>query len=181
MKLKSLILVLALQCAWIGWTVATQESALASGRTILLETERVDPRDLLRGDFLILNYKISTVPANLFSPPANAELPQGTTIFVALKPGTNGFHAVARASAGEFAPAADEIILRGKSIWRWGNTSGSVRVEYGLEKFFVAEGTGNPRGRLTVQAAVPASGRAKIKEVFLDGKPYAEAMRDNEH
>jgi len=36
----------------------------------------------------------------------------------------------------------------------------------------------NPNGKLTLQAIVPASGRAKIKEVFVDGKPYAEAMRN---
>jgi hypothetical protein len=29
-----------------------------------------------------------------------------------------------------------------------------------------------------VQVAAPASGRPRIKEVFLDGKPYAEAMRE---
>ena len=41
-------------------------------------------------------------------------------------------------------------------------------------------GTGNPRGKLTVQAAVPASGKAIIKQVFVDGKPYAEAMKQTE-
>lgn len=30
-----------------------------------------------------------------------------------------------------------------------------------------------------VQDVVPSSGRASIKQVFLDGKPYAEAMREN--
>jgi hypothetical protein len=30
---------------------------------------------------------------------------------------------------------------------------------------------------MTVQAAVPDSGQARIKAVFLDGKPYAEAMK----
>jgi hypothetical protein len=32
-----------------------------------------------------------------------------------------------------------------------------------------AEGTGNPIGKFTVQAVVPASGRASIKQVFVDG------------
>ena len=59
MKLKLFILVLALQSAWVFYTVAVQERALSTGKVIMLETERVDPRDLLRGDYLILNYKIS--------------------------------------------------------------------------------------------------------------------------
>ena len=58
MKLKLLILVLALQSAWLLATVAVQEHALATGKVILLETARIDPCDLLRGDYLILNYKM---------------------------------------------------------------------------------------------------------------------------
>jgi uncharacterized membrane-anchored protein len=67
--------------------------------------------------------------------------------------------------------------MQGQCRHWWGGSS-SVRVEYGLERYYVREGTGNPRGKLTVQAAVPKSGRATIKQVFVDGKPYAEAMSE---
>jgi uncharacterized membrane-anchored protein len=177
MKFKLFILVLALQSAWLLGTAAVQEHELVSGQIILLETARVDPRDLLRGDYLILNYRISDVPANLFSPPVTKNLPAGTTVFVAVAPGTNQFYEVTRAGTQEFAPAAGEVLLRGKSGWSWRNGSGMVHVEYGLEKYFVAEGTGNPAGKLTVQAAVTKSGRANIKELLVDGKPCAEAMK----
>ncbi|MGD0745920.1 MAG: GDYXXLXY domain-containing protein [Verrucomicrobiota bacterium] len=176
MKLKLFILVLALQSAWLLGTVAVQEHALATGKVILLETRRVDPRDLLRGDYLILNYNISDVPVSLFSPPVAKGLPYGTKVFVALAPGTNRFYEVTRAATNGFAPAATEILLRGKSDQRWWSTN-SVHVTYGIENYFVAEGTGNPTGKLTVQAVVPASGHPRIKEVFVDGKPYAGAMK----
>jgi len=179
MKLKLLILVLALQCAWIGYTVATQEYGLASGKLVMLETQRVDPRDLLRGDYLILNYKISTVSTNLFSPSVKMDLPPGTKVFVALAPGTNDFYQVIRASTEPIAPDAGEVLLVGKSTDGWWGGGQGIHVLYGIEKYFVAEGTGNPGGKLTVQIAVPKSGRAAIKQVFVDGKPYAEAMRDN--
>jgi uncharacterized membrane-anchored protein len=178
-KLKILILVLALQTAWLLATVFVQERALAAGTVILLETRRVDPRDMLRGDYLILNYKISDVPTNLFSPPVRKDLPYDTRIFVALAPGTNGFYQVTRASTNELAPAAGEVLLRGQYVYAWSQTGGSIHVAYGLENYFVAEGTGNPSGKLTVQAVVPASGRAKIKQVFVDGKPYAGAMKES--
>jgi uncharacterized membrane-anchored protein len=177
MKLKLLILVLALQTAWLLGTVATQEYALAHGKAILLETRRVDPRDMLRGDYLILNYKISDVPTNLFSPPVKKDLPYGTKIFVALVPGTNRFYEIARASTNELMPVANEVLLGGKSDERWWSTN-SIHVAYGIENYYVAENTGNPTGKLTVQAVVPASGRPKIKEVLVDGKPYAEAMKN---
>ena len=62
MKLKLLLLVVGLQAAWMIGMVVRQETVLASGRTILLETVPVDPRDLLRGDYVLLRYKISDVP-----------------------------------------------------------------------------------------------------------------------
>jgi uncharacterized membrane-anchored protein len=179
MKLKLLVLVLALQTAWLLGTVVVQERAFASGKIILLETRRVDPRDMLRGDYLILNYKISDVPARLFSPPVTKDLPVGLNIFVALAPGTNQFYEVTRASTNEFTPAAGEVLLRGESQWRWWNATNSVHVTYGIENYFVAEGTGNPAGKLTVQAVVPASGHAGIKEVFVNGKPYVVAMKNS--
>ena len=179
MKLKLFLLVLALQSAWLLGTVAIQEHALATGQGILLETERVDPRDLLRGDYLILNYKISNVPTNLFAPPVGKDLPNNIKIYVVLAPATNRFYTVVRASTNLMTPAADEVLLQGKSAGSWRNQStNAVHVEYGIERFYVAEGTGNPSGKLTAQVVVPASGRGRVKELFVDGKPYAEAMKD---
>jgi uncharacterized membrane-anchored protein len=178
-KLKLLILVLALQTAWLLGMVAVQEHALATGKVIMLETERVGPRDdPLQRDYLILNYKISNVPTNLFSPPVNKNLPHGTKIYVALAPATNQFYAVVKASTNQFAPAADEILLKGQSAWLRRNApTNSVHVEYGLERFYVGEGTDNLAGKLTAQVIVPTSGRGHVREVFVDGKPYAQAMK----
>lgn len=178
MKNKLIILVLALQAAWVLGTVVRQENLLRVGQVVLLETQPVDPRDPLRGDFVRLNYTISDVPVNLFSPPVKTDLRYGTKIFVALAPaGANQFYEVTRASTESLVPAANEIVLRGKSEWNWRNRTNSIHVGYGIEQYFVAEGTGNPPGKLTAQVVVSQSGRASIKEVFVDGKPYVEAMK----
>ena len=178
MKQKLFLLVLALQCAWILGTTAMQEHALATGQVILLETARVDPRDLLRGDYLILNYAISDVPTNLFSPRLGQDVPPGTKVFVALEPGTNQFYHVMKASTNALAPENGQVVLKGATGWFWGGPqAGRVHVEYGLERYYVREGTGNPAGKLTVRAVATASGQARIKEVLLDGKPYAGAMK----
>ncbi len=178
MKIKLFTLVLALQSAWLLGTVFVQERALRDGAVILLETRPVDPRDLLRGDYVILNYKISTIPAKLFVPSPPETLEHGRTVWIALAP-RGEFHEIVRASTERFDAGAGEILVQAKSQWWDGgrNAPREIRVEYGLERFFVREGTGNPRGKLTVQAVVPASGNASIKQVFLDGKPYAEAMK----
>src|SRR6185312_5302173 len=114
---------------------------------------------------------------NLFLPPITNDLPRETKVFVALTQGTNEFYAISRASLNEFTPLANEVLLKAKSDNSWWGGTNAIRVAYGLERFYVAEGTGNPSGKLTVQAIVPASGNAKIKEVFVNGKPYAEAMK----
>lgn len=180
MKRNLFILILALQSAWVLYTVAKQEHALRAGTVILLETRPVDPRDLLRGDYVILNYKISTIATNLFSPPLSFRLEHGRTVWVALAQ-RGEFHEIVRASTKRFDPGADEIVVQAKARW-WDsgrNAPREIRVEYGLERYFVREGTGNPRGKLAVQAVVPASGRASIKQLFVDGKPYGEAMKSN--
>jgi uncharacterized membrane-anchored protein len=177
MKLKLLILVLTLQTAWILGTTFVQERALAGGKVVLLEALRVDPRDLLRGDYVILNYKISDVALDLFSPAlTNAPAP-GEAVYVTLEP-RGQFHEVVLASTNRITPAEGQVVLKGHSrSWWSGAAKKTVHVEYGLERYYVREGTGNPQGKITVRAAVPDSGQGQIKEVFVDGKPYAEAMR----
>jgi len=177
MKLKLLALVLGLQTVWILGTTFVQERGLAVGKVILLETQPVDPRDLLRGDYITLNYKISNVALNAFTPPQTNPLPPGKTVYVALQQ-DGAFYTMAKASTEPISPEIGQVVLRGRTQ-SWWNAS-AVHLEYGLERYYVREGTGNPpRGKITVQVAVPASGRAQIKEVLLDGKPYIEAMKES--
>jgi uncharacterized membrane-anchored protein len=178
MRLKIVALVILLQCVWILGTAFVQERALAKGQIIVLETRPVDPRDLLRGDYVMLNYKISDVPRNVFSPPLGAEVPAGIVIYVGLK-AHGQFYEVNRASLERFPADADEVVLKGRSASWWGATN-SVHVAYGLERYYVGEGKGNPHGTLTVQVAVPDSGQGRIREVLVDGKPFAEVMKDGD-
>ena len=40
------------------------------------------------------------------------------------------------------------------------------------------EGTGRPSGKITVEAVVTASGNSIIRQVYIDGQPYADVMRN---
>lgn len=170
-KLAIFATILGLQAAWVLATCAVQERSLAQGTVILLETRPVDPRDLLRGDYVTLRYKISDVPLNLFSPPRTEAIPPGASVYVALERRGEYFEVV-RASLEPIQPRRGEVALKGRSGEWWGSAAGrSVRLDYGLERYYVREGTGNPQGKVTVQAAVPPSGQGVIKEVLVDGKP----------
>lgn len=181
MKTKLLITVIALQVAWVIGTVAVQETKLARGVVVRLETAPVDPRDLLRGDYVILGYKISTLSGALFAAPPAKELPPGTPVYVRLAK-RGEFHEAEAASLDPLEAEPEHPVLRGKTRWTWvapGRTNSAVTVEYGLERYYVREGTGTPpRGKLTADVAIPTSGNAVIRQIYLDGKPYAEAMKN---
>jgi uncharacterized membrane-anchored protein len=175
-KLKLLVLVVGLQAAWMVATTVMQEWVLARGRTILLETRPVDPRDMLRGDYVILRYKISDVPLNLFTPPLTNSPTEGSKVYVVLEK-RGEFHEIVRVATNTPQANENQVVLRGRVERGWWSTgTNSASVEYGLERFYVSEGTGNPTGKLTVQVAAPSSGNGMIKELFVDGKPFREAM-----
>lgn len=176
MKLKLLVAILTLQVAWIIGTSAVQEVRLRHAPAILLETRPVDPRDLLRGNYVILNYAISTLAPELFEPRLEAPLPGGHSVYVLLERRGEYFEAV-RAALEPLMPAEGQVLLLGLSQPGW--TAGA-RVEYGIERYYVPEGQGNPVGKLTVEVAVPKSGQALIKQVHLDGRPFREAMKESQ-
>ncbi|MEN9576690.1 MAG: hypothetical protein RL514_4545 [Verrucomicrobiota bacterium] len=174
MNLKHFLLVLAAQTALLLALIAQQEYRLAAPTTVLLETAPVDPRDLLRGDYVILNYKVSTLTNGLWDAAPAGKWSPGLPVFVSLEQ-RGQFHEAVLLSATRPEPQPNRVLIQGHVQPSW-NTN-QVRVEYGLERYYVEEGTGNPRGKLTVQVAVGAEGKPVIKQVFIDGKPYAEAMR----
>lgn len=177
MKLKLLAGILALQVAWIVGTAAVQEARLHQAPTILLETRPVDPRDLLRGDYVILNYAISTLSPDLFQWPRPEPLPVGQPVYVLLEK-RGEHHEAVRAAFSTLDPAEGQVMMRG--VLQARNWAGTEVVEYGIERYYVPEGQGNPVGTLTVEVAVPKSGQALIKQVYLDGRPFREAMKDGQ-
>lgn len=150
--------------AWAGY----HEWNRGSAPTILLETVPVDPRDLLRGDYMILSYKISRVPRPPGSPPG---VHPGREIWVSLRQ-TGRFHDVA--STSWVAPDATDrarVTVRGRL--HGSAESDLLSVDYGIEKYFVPEGKGQPRfTEMIVEATVSPRHELGIKRLLLDGNPY---------
>lgn len=140
----------------LGWA-GYHESVRRHAPVVLLKTKPVDPRDLLRGDYMILGYEIADVPLS-------DDLPQGSEVWVVLEP--RGEHHVAvAASAMEPALAAGQIAVRARRDWR--------RLQFGIENFYVPEGRGTPEFKtLEVEASVSPTHRLYIRRVLLDGAEY---------
>ena len=180
------IIAAALQTAVIGYMVESRASILRSGADIKLKTLPVDPRDLLRGDYVILSYPISTIPKSIVT----GESPKGGTrarLFVRLKPGADGLWTAAGASFATLPAEEGSVVLRTLPFDYYGGSDGGVSdtlfVQYGIERYYVPEGEGKVledarnQEELEVEARVSKDGTPQIARLFLRGEPvYDEPL-----
>jgi uncharacterized membrane-anchored protein len=149
----------------LSWS-AYHSIARAHGRVIRLETEVFDPWDPLRGDFMVLNYRISTIDVS----EAESIPPPGTFIWVRLKE-SGLYWKVAGYEPSPPDTEGDDVFVRGVVVNS--RSPDTLRVEYGIERYFVPEGKGTPGdGVITVDAVVLPSRDLRIKTVYLDGESY---------
>lgn len=175
----------ALQVATIGWMVWHHRQPGDSGERIVLRCRPVDPRDLLKGEYVILSYDFSTVtkehergllaeiPQLLPTPNGSGaterqfwDLPWDMTIYVPLKRLPDG-----SALAGEptFRRPKDGLYLQGL-------TRGS-QLRFGIEAYYVKEGEGRKwedlarRGELAAEIGILPDGRAGVVSLKAVPKP----------
>ncbi len=168
--------------------VQQRASILSSGTEIRLRTVPVDPRDLFRGDYVVLAYPISVVDTGK----DGAGYTRGETVYVTLRRDGEGFARAAGVSRDRPATSGDTVVIAGRVTSTSAcalNDAGEfdcsgdrrrLRIAYGIESYFVPQGEGKAiettdKARIEVVAAVSASGQAAIKRLLIDGKPvYAE-------
>lgn len=172
------------QVALLTVMIVDRVQILRDGKEVTLQSRPVDPRDLLRGDYVVLGYDISQLPAGtLQNQPASSRNP---SVFVKLTPNRDGIYQAVSVHAEPVAVTSPEVLIRGGIAY--GATCGSsgyafcekLTIRYNLESYFVPEGEGRKledvrnQGKLSVVAAVLPSGRAAIKRLLIDGKPIYE-------
>lgn len=173
------------QVGFLFSMIAGRAAILRSGQEVVLEVRPIDPRDLLRGDYVVLGYNISQVSLDLFAGP-----PPGTigvdehVVFVRLRAGEDGIWQPVAARYGdrpEPAPADGEVDIKGMASAALVHNATWIGVTYGVERFYVPEGEGRAieqglGGRaFRMKVAVGRDGTAQIKS-FHDGDTmlYAE-------
>ena len=173
-----------LQIGFLASMIAGRASVLRSGTEVMLEVRPIDPRDLLRGDYVVLTYNISRIPVSLLEdvPTEGGE----RTLFVRLKADSQGLWqpVAARLDAPPVDPRGDgEVDIRGMTRSSWAPQTEFVDVRYGVERFYVPEGEGRAIERdmnvrpFRMKVAVTTDGTAQIKS-FHDGETtlYAEPL-----
>jgi len=154
--MKRIVLYLLLAFQILGLVALYAWQSQTPGPRYLLQTRPVDPRDLLRGDYVILGYEISTPPKEW----RDANPPAGP-VFVRLK-ADGRFWIIDRIAT---APDGDE------GPWLRARWNGN-RLDYGIGKYFVPEGRGNPPGKITVEIVVRTGGEARIVQLYNDDQPW---------
>ena len=137
------ILAATMQTGILASMIREGSAILAEGQPVTLRTMPVDPRDLLRGDYVVLNYEFSSLDSTLVM----GDWPASGTdavLYVALTPDGDGIWHPASASFSPVTPGEGLVVLR-SAPFRLDQTPerpASIRAEYGLERYYVPEGQG---------------------------------------
>ncbi len=194
MKLWPKIMLLVLiEVAALGAMIADKQYTLNTGTPVLLPTEPVDPRSLFMGDYARLAYSISQLRLDGEAAVAgDKDFKRHDTVWVALKPEAAGAKAVSvhhqrsAIASGLLAIRGDVQSVNENTFDRASNQSvkqRSLQVRYGIEQYYVPEGSGRqierPQGgeKVAMLIAIDARGKAGILAVLFDGKErYRETL-----
>lgn len=176
-------LILTLQIAALLGMIGIKQWTLSSGTPVVLETLPVDPRSLFSGDYVRLNYSISTLLLDQLG--GDKEFKRHDAVYVVLQSGEA--YATPVSTHHEMPQlASGQVAIRGEveysSNTRWNQQSRqleparSLNVHYGIENYYIEEGTGSTlerpadNARVTVRVAVDRFGNAGISAILLNGK-----------
>lgn len=186
-----LCVLLAGQLAFLGWMIADRVSLLNSDKVVTLRTVPIDPRDIFRGDYVVLRYGISDIALTAYK--GTTDLARGDTVYVELHKDKSGTWQAAGIDTEMTKPADGNYIIRGR-ITRIVERNpqpaagpkepreapcplcGTAHIAYGIESYFVPEGEGRDietarnRAELKVDVALTDDGEAAIKALRMDGK-----------
>ena len=157
---KFVYIIISLWFLIVSFAVISQEYTLHNGKEILLKTFPVDPRDLLRGDYVIFNYEIAQVPSGEF-------YRYNTPVYLSLALDKNN---IAYRTKILTAKPDKGLFIKGK-IAKCPTTVPLVGigkcVNMGIESYFVKEKTGlelerNLRKGAFVRVKIDKNGNAKV-------------------
>ncbi|HNX80543.1 MAG TPA: GDYXXLXY domain-containing protein [Candidatus Omnitrophota bacterium] len=164
------LIVIGVSLLWIAVAaglIISKQNILRTGKTVLLETVPVDPRDFLRGDYVVLRYTISTL--DLGHVQSNEKyFDRGMRVYVKLEPGKKFWEATQVRST---KPLPDnDVYIKAKVEYAYDK---KLSLIYGIESYFVPEGLGREiekkmrgdKSSVEVEALIDQSGNAIIKSL----------------
>ncbi|POF32254.1 GDYXXLXY domain-containing protein [Roseibium marinum] len=158
-----------IQLALISIPLVDRLQVQMTGEAVQLEIVPVDPRDLLRGDYVVINLAIANVSKDI---PGSDTLRSGDVVFVGLSAEGGGpagpvILAKAREEAGPLAISGTVLSV----------SDDSLRIDYGIDAFFLPEGEGRiierlDRKRVLLEVSIAGDGRSLPLALLVDGKTF---------
>ncbi len=162
-------LVALLQLILIALPLTDRLDVQWNGKVVPLELVPVDPRDLLRGDYVVINLAINRLPKDIRG---GDEISVGDQVFVELaaqdkQPAKPVAVAKAREDVGRLAIAGTVRLV----------SSDRILIDYGIDAFFLPEGEGKvieelDTSRVLLEVSVADDGRSLPLTLLVDGKAF---------
>ncbi|WP_082595426.1 GDYXXLXY domain-containing protein [Paenibacillus sp. Soil750] len=126
-------LLVLLQVAAMSLQIGKSEYLLSHGKLIKLQLQPLDPRSLIQGDYVRLRYTISEPP--IYQDNVEERTSNGKIAVVLGPSGASTVYEFRREYKDGDQLAPDEVRLNGER-------EGYEGIKYGIENFFIPEGTG---------------------------------------
>jgi uncharacterized membrane-anchored protein len=170
----AIAIVALVQTVVLAGMVYGRVTLLRDGREIVAEVIPVDPRDLFRGDYVILGYAFGR---------GQVPVPEGTRrgdrIYVTLREAAPEQWEVVSASADRLPPPdPSNVVLSGivDYLYEAQGQPPKAQIRPRIESYFVPEGTGRALEqkvrdkKISAVLSVGASGEVAIKALVVDGQ-----------
>ena len=191
---RRLFVVVLVQTLILLAMIGMRQWTLTTGIPVILETQPIDPRSLFSGDYVRLNYKVSDLRLEELA--GDRLFKRHDTVFVVLaRDGESGGEYWKAVSVHRGRPHSGDgqAVIKGRveytgdTMWDAARSKAvevkHLHVRYGIEDYFVQEGTGRALERpqqnekVSIQVAVDRYGNAGIKAVLVNGRPkYVETL-----
>lgn len=168
--LTRILIVAGIQFLILFSIIGFKQYTVWTGESVLLRTAPVDPRDLLRGDFIRVRYEISTLdPRALAGDPYPYD-----EVYVELREGSDQYWQAVAIHEERERSFDDTVLIKGEVV---STSPSALDIEYGIEQVFIPAGSGDqlpsgPDHIVAVEVKVDRFGNAVPRRFFVDGEPF---------
>lgn len=173
---KALLIILTIWAVILFGLIISKEITIQTGKKLMLQAQPVDPRDVFRGDYVVLTYKDLSVikQADLEHKYVESSLEKWNNLYVLLDtkdkyPRPIGVY---RTIASLKNKSQKGLFLRG---YLTELSNKELKIDYGIEHFFLPEGEGlkierTTKADIAIEVMVDDKGGVVPLDLYINHK-----------
>jgi uncharacterized membrane-anchored protein len=157
-------LIVALQVIFLFTMIGFKYFTLATGAPVLLKAVQVDPRDMFRGEYVMLEYDITWIKGESLG----LESFQQQDVYVVIEKGEKYWEEVG-IYLDKPSLYSEQILIKGRVDY-FNEFKDEYHVTYGIESYYVEEGQGREIGQsryFDTLIKIDRFGNAVIEKISL--------------